>query len=228
MAHCTWQNLTIFTSAVIYFSFAFTLLLSDNNGVLAQHPDQVPGQVPIQQVPVQQVPVQQVPAQQVPVQQVQYQQVPQQQVHHQQVPQQQVPQQQVPQQQVLHQEVPHQQVPHQQVQHQQVPVQHVPVQQVPVQHVPVQQVPVQQVPVQQVPVHQVPGQLPVPVTAAPAITVETQTRPWYETLPAVAMDYKVHIDAGKEDCYWQYVQPGATFYVSFQVTKHTWRFIVVY
>lgn len=43
------------------------------------------------------------------------------------------------------------------------------------------------------------------------------TVPWYESLPAVAMDYKVHIDAGKEDCYFQYVNPGATFYVSFQV-----------
>ncbi|KAG8037512.1 hypothetical protein G9C98_005722 [Cotesia typhae] len=43
------------------------------------------------------------------------------------------------------------------------------------------------------------------------------SRPWYETLPAVAMDYKVHIDAGKEDCYFQYVNPGATFFVSFQV-----------
>lgn len=42
-------------------------------------------------------------------------------------------------------------------------------------------------------------------------------KPWYETLPAVAMDYKVHIDAGKEDCYYQYVQAGSTFYVSFQV-----------
>lgn len=41
--------------------------------------------------------------------------------------------------------------------------------------------------------------------------------PWYENLPAVAMDYKVHIDPGKEDCYFQYVNPGATFYVSFQV-----------
>lgn len=39
----------------------------------------------------------------------------------------------------------------------------------------------------------------------------------YEDLPAVAMEYKVHIDAGKEDCYSQYVNPGATFYVSFQV-----------
>jgi hypothetical protein len=43
------------------------------------------------------------------------------------------------------------------------------------------------------------------------------TVPWYESLPAVAMDYKVHIDPGKEDCYYQYVNPGATFYVSFQV-----------
>lgn len=41
----------------------------------------------------------------------------------------------------------------------------------------------------------------------------------YEDLPAVAMDYKVHIDAGKEDCYYQYVNPGATFYVSFQVRR---------
>lgn len=41
--------------------------------------------------------------------------------------------------------------------------------------------------------------------------------PWYETLPAVALDYKVHIDAGKEDCYFQYVNAGATFYVNFQV-----------
>lgn len=49
------------------------------------------------------------------------------------------------------------------------------------------------------------------------VNTQTDNRPWYETLPAVAMDYKVHIDAGKEDCYYQYVQPGATFYVSFQV-----------
>lgn len=45
------------------------------------------------------------------------------------------------------------------------------------------------------------------------------TVPWYENLPAVAMDYKVHIDPGKEDCYFQYVNPGATFYVSFQVVR---------
>lgn len=44
--------------------------------------------------------------------------------------------------------------------------------------------------------------------------------PWYETLPAVALDYKVHIDAGKEDCYFQYVNAGATLYVNFQVYNY--------
>lgn len=46
---------------------------------------------------------------------------------------------------------------------------------------------------------------------------QIEKQPWYESLPAVAMDYKVHLDAGKEDCYYQYVQPGASLYVSFQV-----------
>lgn len=49
-------------------------------------------------------------------------------------------------------------------------------------------------------------------------TTQEIHKPWYENLPAVAMDYKVHIDAGKEDCYYQYVQAGATFYVSFSVS----------
>ncbi|KAK9886021.1 hypothetical protein WA026_014807 [Henosepilachna vigintioctopunctata] len=55
------------------------------------------------------------------------------------------------------------------------------------------------------------------------ILLETKTQettsPWYENLPAVAMDYKVHIDPGKEDCYFQYVNPGAAFYVSCQVVR---------
>lgn len=42
---------------------------------------------------------------------------------------------------------------------------------------------------------------------------------WLESAPGVAMEYKVHVDAGKEDCYWQFVHPGATFYVSYQVLK---------
>ncbi|CAK9828772.1 Transmembrane emp24 domain-containing protein 5 [Anthophora retusa] len=41
----------------------------------------------------------------------------------------------------------------------------------------------------------------------------------YQTLPAVVIDYKVNIDAGKEDCYFQYVSAGATFYVNFQVVR---------
>lgn len=48
-------------------------------------------------------------------------------------------------------------------------------------------------------------------------TFSNSAQQWYENQPAVAMDYKVHIDAGKEDCYFQYVNTGATFYVSFQV-----------
>lgn len=55
------------------------------------------------------------------------------------------------------------------------------------------------------------------------VITQTESRPWYESLPAVAMDYKVHIDAGKEDCYYQYVQPGATFYVSFQVNLRNFQ-----
>ncbi|KAH0956162.1 hypothetical protein HN011_002107 [Eciton burchellii] len=51
------------------------------------------------------------------------------------------------------------------------------------------------------------------------VLVTAQTNSFYENLPAVAMEYKVHIDAGKEDCYSQYVNPGATFYVSFQVLR---------
>lgn len=32
-------------------------------------------------------------------------------------------------------------------------------------------------------------------------------------------DYKVHIDAGKEECYYQYVNSGATLYISFQILR---------
>jgi len=42
---------------------------------------------------------------------------------------------------------------------------------------------------------------------------------WFDNLPAVAMEYKVHVDAGKEDCYFQYVAPKAAFYVSFHVSS---------
>lgn len=42
---------------------------------------------------------------------------------------------------------------------------------------------------------------------------------WLDSAPGIAMEYKVHVDAGKEDCYWQYVHPAATLYVSYQVLK---------
>ncbi len=42
---------------------------------------------------------------------------------------------------------------------------------------------------------------------------------WLDAAPGVAMEYKVHVDAAKEDCYYQYVHPGATLYVSYQVLK---------
>lgn len=51
------------------------------------------------------------------------------------------------------------------------------------------------------------------------VSAQIEKQPWYEAMPAVAMDYKVHLPAGKEDCYYQYVQPGATLYVSFQVIR---------
>lgn len=41
----------------------------------------------------------------------------------------------------------------------------------------------------------------------------------FENAPGIAMDYKIHIDAGKEDCYYQYVHPGSTLYVAFQVLR---------
>nr|CAG4636405.1 EOG090X0AV2 [Eubosmina coregoni]SVE69981.1 EOG090X0AV2 [Eubosmina coregoni] len=67
-----------------------------------------------------------------------------------------------------------------------------------------------------------PGQVPMtgqaPVNAGPPMTMplfdETA-----DDAPAVAMEYKVHVDPGKEECYFQYVQKGATIYVSFQVLR---------
>ena len=46
---------------------------------------------------------------------------------------------------------------------------------------------------------------------------------WLDGAPGVAMEYKVHVDAGKEDCYYQYVHEGATLYVSQQVLKGRYR-----
>lgn len=32
-----------------------------------------------------------------------------------------------------------------------------------------------------------------------------------------AFEFKIHMDPGKEDCYWQWIEPGASFYASFHV-----------
>ncbi|XP_053664156.1 uncharacterized protein LOC128713321 [Anopheles marshallii] len=144
-----------------------------------------------------------------PPQQYQQQHPPQQQQQH--PPPQQFQQQQPPPQQFQQQQHP----PPQQYQQQQ---QHPPPQQQFQQHPPPQQQFQQQPPVP----HDVVGQHPPQVQHHPAVALQDipeHDRPWYEMLPAVAMDYKVHIDAGKEDCYFQYVQQGSTLYVSFHVIR---------
>lgn len=44
-----------------------------------------------------------------------------------------------------------------------------------------------------------------------------ETKISFSYRPAIVRKYKVRIDTGKEDCYHQYVNPGANFYISFQV-----------
>jgi len=41
----------------------------------------------------------------------------------------------------------------------------------------------------------------------------------YHKAAGIVMDYKIHVDAGKEDCYYHEVRPGSTLYVSYQVLK---------
>lgn len=53
-----------------------------------------------------------------------------------------------------------------------------------------------------------------------ALFTLTQAEDWaFDNAPGIAMEYKVHIDAGKEDCYYQYVHPSATIYVNMQVRQ---------
>nr|CAG4634977.1 EOG090X0AV2 [Alona affinis] len=161
---------------------------------------------------------------------------------HQQVPQQQPPpmqgqqfQQGQHQQQQMPMQVPQQQMQgQQQFQQGQVPIQQVPqMHQQPPQMAPQiplhQQVPMhQQVPLPhpgQMPPH--PGQMPPhpgqvphgqPPPAQPPMTMPIFDEN-ADDAPAVAMEYKVHVDPGKEECYYQFVQKGATIYVSFQVLR---------
>ena len=65
----------------------------------------------------------------------------------------------------------------------------------------------------QMPIQPHPGQVP-PVSAPMTMPVFDENA---DDAPAVAMEYKVHVYPGKEECYYQFVQQGATIYVSFQV-----------
>ena len=77
------------------------------------------------------------------------------------------------------------------------------------------QIPMQMHPGAQMPLQPLPGQMPINPQQPP------MTVPLFDEnaddAPAVAMEYKVHVDPGKEECYFQFVQKGATIYVSFQV-----------
>src|SRR6218665_3046776 len=39
-----------------------------------------------------------------------------------------------------------------------------------------------------------------------------------------AFEFKIHIDAAKEDCYYQWIEPGASFYASFHVSVYAFFF----
>merc|ERR1719192_1253988 len=58
-----------------------------------------------------------------------------------------------------------------------------------------------------------------PTPPPPPADASFDSSNWLDSAPGIAMEYKVHVEAGKEDCYWQYVHTGATLYVSYQVLK---------
>nr|XP_053641376.1 transmembrane emp24 domain-containing protein 5-like [Cherax quadricarinatus] len=53
----------------------------------------------------------------------------------------------------------------------------------------------------------------------PVLSLATLEDWSFDNAPGIAMEYKIHLDAGKEDCYYQYVHPGATLYINVQVLK---------
>merc|ERR1712129_505159 len=58
-----------------------------------------------------------------------------------------------------------------------------------------------------------------PTPPPPPADASFDSSNWLDSAPGIAMEYKVHVQAGKEDCYWQFVHTGATLYVSYQVLK---------
>merc|ERR1712233_304260 len=53
-----------------------------------------------------------------------------------------------------------------------------------------------------------------PTPPPPPADASFDSSNWLDSAPGIAMEYKVHVEAGKEDCYWQFVHTGATLYVS--------------
>jgi len=56
--------------------------------------------------------------------------------------------------------------------------------------------------------------VPIPIPSSPVFNEDDPSK-----IPAEAMEYKVHVDPGKEECYFQYTPKGSTIYVSFQVVR---------
>ncbi|KAF2357287.1 GOLD domain [Trinorchestia longiramus] len=52
-----------------------------------------------------------------------------------------------------------------------------------------------------------------------ALISDSSESDWTESSPGIAMDYRIHIDAGKEDCYYQHVHSGSTIFTSVNVLK---------
>jgi len=51
------------------------------------------------------------------------------------------------------------------------------------------------------------------------VNAQERSVPGFNSRPLISMDFNFELDAGKEDCYFQYVQQDARFYVSFQVLR---------
>merc|ERR1711892_1337834 len=49
-----------------------------------------------------------------------------------------------------------------------------------------------------------------PTPPPPPADASFDSSNWLDSAPGIAMEYKVHVEAGKEDCYWQFVHTGAT------------------
>lgn len=49
------------------------------------------------------------------------------------------------------------------------------------------------------------------------VSGETYTSAEYEERLGVAYEFKIHVDAGREECFYQNVQPGSSLFVAFQV-----------